>query len=307
MALKIPLLLVQFLYKTRRLALPGIGIFTLDKSIVLPEENDHALLSLPNGVQFQNANVPVADNDLISYICENTGKIKPLAISDLESYLTLGMEMLNIGKPFYLEGIGTITKNKAGKFDFSPGGYALIRENQPAGRADHNKHRKQEPDQSASAIQSPQNRYLLIGIAIVAALIIVGWGGYLMYKKSAAPGQKNDAEANVSQQTTPVASDSLTASEQKDSQKTSGPDTAHHTAGNKDSVVYKFIILPTYNKARALRRYRQLLSFDLKARLYQKDSSFFKVYFQFPALAKDTIRIKDSLKRQYAHEVSIEE
>ena len=123
MALKIPLLLVEYLYKNRKMALPGLGIFTLDKSVVLPEENDRTLLSMPNAVQFQNANIAAADKELISFICENTGKIKPLAISDLDSYLNLGTEMLNIGKPFHLEGIGTITKNRSGKFDFTPGEY----------------------------------------------------------------------------------------------------------------------------------------------------------------------------------------
>jgi len=59
------------------MSLPGLGIFTLDKSVVLPEENDRALLSLPNQVQFQNANIAAADKDLISFICENTGKIRP--------------------------------------------------------------------------------------------------------------------------------------------------------------------------------------------------------------------------------------
>jgi len=121
--LKIPQLLVQYLYTNRKMSLPGLGIFTLDKSVILPDEHDRNLHSTPNAVQFQNANIVAADKELISFICEQTGKIKPLAISDLDSYLNLGMEMLNIGKPFYLEGIGTISKNKAGKFDFSPGEY----------------------------------------------------------------------------------------------------------------------------------------------------------------------------------------
>ncbi len=306
MALKIPLLLVQFLYKNRRLALPGIGIFTLDKSIVLPEENDHALLSLPNAVQFQNANIVAADKELITYICENTGKIKPLAISDLESHLNLGMEMLNIGKPFYLEGIGTITKNKAGNFDFSPADYTLMRENQPVGSADHARKKRQESDLPVSSLQLPQNRNLLRGVAIVAALIIVGWGGYLMYKK-ASPSTPNNLEANVAPVSPAPAADSVTKNLQNDSGKMVKPDSGHHNAAVKDSTEYKFIILETPNKAHALRRYRQLISFDLKAYLFQKDSSFFKVYFQFPALSKDTIRIKDSLKRQYAHEVNIEQ
>lgn len=316
MALKIPILLAEFLYKTRRLALPGIGIFTLDKSVVIPQENDPDLLSMPNAVQFQNANVQAADNELISYITQHTGKIKPLATSDLESYLTLGMEMLNIGKPFYLEGIGTITKNRAGKFDFSPGEFTVIKEDQPSGTdhakhkggADHAKHKKAEADPSAPATESsPQNRNLIRGIAVIAALVIVGWGGYLMYKNTAAPEIKDNTETNTAVPADSAAPDTTNTAAKNNAQKAAGPDTTHRMAGNKDSVLYKFIILPTYNKERALRRYRQLLSFDLKAHLDEKDSVFFKVYFQFPALAKDTIRIKDSLKRQYAHEVTIEE
>ncbi|HEY4155178.1 MAG TPA: hypothetical protein VGM24_07115 [Puia sp.] len=303
--MKIPLLLVQFLYKNRRLALPGIGIFTLDQSIVLPEENDTALLSLPNGVQFQNANIAAADKELITYICENTGKIRPLAISDLESFLTLGMEMLNIGKPFHLEGIGTITK-KGGKLDFVPGEYALIKEGHPGTAPDHSKPKRAEPEQPSSAFRSSQNQNLLRGLAILAGLVIIGWGGYLLYKKTAVPGAENKTEAVVPQQSPAAAADSTTPAGKGDSEKINKP-AAQHAAGNKDSVVYKFIILPTNNKAHALRRYRQLLSFDLRAHLYEKDSSFFKVYFQFPALSKDTVHIKDSLKRQYAHEVTIEE
>lgn len=308
MALKIPILLAQFLYKTRKLALPGIGIFTLDKSVVLPQENDQDLANLPNGIQFQNANVQAADNDLISYITQHTGKIKPLAISDLESYLTLGMEMLNIGKPFYLEGIGTITKNKAGKFDFSPGEYAVIKENQSGGGADRHKQKKQEADPVPSAVQSPQNRNLIRGIAIIAALLIVGWGGYLMYKKAAGPELRNDMAANASLPVDTATSDSTNARTKSDTQKIPGTaDTRRLAINSSDSVLYKFIILPTDNKARALRRYRQLLSLNFKARLDEKDSTFFKVYFQFPALARDTVKIKDSLKHQYAHEVTIEQ
>ena len=75
------------------MSLPGIGIFTLDKSGVLPDVNDRNQHPTPNAVQFQNANIVAAEKELISFICEQTGKIKPLAISDLDSYLNLGTEM----------------------------------------------------------------------------------------------------------------------------------------------------------------------------------------------------------------------
>jgi hypothetical protein len=302
--LKIPLLLVQYLYQNRKMSLPGIGIFTLDKSVVLPEADDRALLSMPNAVQFQNANIPAADKDLISFICEHTGKIKPLAISDLESYLTLGMEMLNIGKPFHLEGIGTISKNKAGKFDFTPGEYTLISEHTDAHEPGARKKADSRDKKQISNPTPSSNGNILRIAALAAALIIVGWGGWFMYKKNNPASIEKTTDTVISDQPAPL-TDSVNA--KKDSASLRPADSAgpsNNSANNP--TLYKFVILATTNKPHALRRYNQLLSFDLKIHLYQKDSSFFKVYFQFPALPSDTVHIKDSLRREYAHEITIE-
>ena len=309
MALKIPLLLVEYLYKNRKMALPGLGIFTLDKSVVLPEENDRNLLSMPNAVQFQNANIAAADKELISFICENTGKIKPLAISDLDSYLNLGTEMLNIGKPFHLEGIGTITKNKSGKFDFTPGEYTVIKENTSA--PEHGRKKLYAADKKQiNTSTTVQNRNVLKVVALLAALVIVGLGGWMMYKKNnPGVGGNNPDTTSVAKAQQPSANDSLTtdSAARRDSIKNSTKDSGQRLTVNGQPSTYKFIILSTYNKSHALKRYKQLVGFDLKAHLYQKDSTFFKVYFQFPALAKDTIQIKDSLRKQYAHDVTIEQ
>jgi hypothetical protein len=306
LALKIPQLLVQYLYNTRRMSLPGLGIFTLDKSVVLPEENDRALLSLPNAVQFQNANIAAADKDLISFICENTGKIRPLAISDLDSYLNLGTEMLNIGKPFHLEGIGTITKNKSGKFDFTPGEYSLIREN--TGASDHARKKTHRPDKNQAKTDSNlQNRNLMkIGL-IAVALVIVAWGGWVMYKKNSVAVSENTVDTpSLNPQQLPPATDSLkTDSARKDTAKILAVDTPHPAPPVREGITRKFIILETNDKPRAMKRYNQLISFSLQAHYYHKDSTY-KVFFEFPALNKDTTHIKDSLRREYGHEVTIE-
>jgi hypothetical protein len=305
LALKIPLLLVQYLYKNRKMPLPGLGIFTLDKSVVLPEENDRVLLSMPNAVQFQNANIAAADKELITFICENTGKITPLAISDLDSYLNLGTEMLNIGKPFHLEGIGTITKNKSGKFDFAPGEYTLIKET-VSGSDSENKRAHPRGRRQVSA--PSQSRIGLKVIAVIAAVIVVALGGWLMYKKNSPARTENVAVVDTAVQQLPT--DSLVKdSVRKDSLKTITKDTSHAlpAASTDQPTNYKFIVLATENKPHALKRYSQLLGFDLKVHLSQKDSTFFKVYFQFPALPKDTTHIKDSLRREYAHSIIIEQ
>jgi hypothetical protein len=287
------------------MSLPGLGIFTLDKSVVLPEENDRALLSLPNAVQFQNANIAAADKDLISFICENTGKIRPLAISDLDSYLSLGTEMLNIGKPFYLEGIGTITKNKSGKFDFTPGEYTLIRESTAA---DHHKKKSHLPDKNQVNINSSlQNRNLMkIGL-IAIALAIVAWGGWVMYKKNGVVVTENTVDTvALNPQKLPRATDSVkTDSARKDSSRIAAVDTPHPIAPVREGTTRKFIILETNDKPRAMKRYNQLISFSLQAHYYHKDSTY-KVFFEFPALNRDTTHIKDSLRREYGHDVTIE-
>jgi hypothetical protein len=288
------------------MALPGLGIFTLDKSVVLPEENDRALHSLPNAVQFQNANIAAADKDLISFICENTGKIRPLAISDLDSYLNLGTEMLNIGKPFYLEGIGTITKNKSGKFDFTPGEYSLIREG--TGTGDHDKKKTRRLDKNQVNINSSQQNMNLLKIGLIAvALAIVGWGGWVMYKKnSVALSEKTTDTPSVNPQQIPAAADSVkTDSIRKDTSKILAVDTPHPAVPVKEGTTRKFIILETNDKPRAMKRYNQLISFNLQAHYYHKDSTY-KVFFEFPAFNKDTTHIKDSLRREYGHEVTIE-
>jgi hypothetical protein len=216
---------------------------------------------------------------------------------------------LNIGKPFHLEGIGTITKNRSGKFDFTPGEYTVFKENTPA--PDHDK-KKLYPSEKKQLNTPPsiQNRNILKVAALIAALIIVGLGGLMMYKKN-NPGVtgNNQDTSSVVQAQQPSANDSLAAvsTARRDSIKNSTKDSGHLSTVNDQRLTYKFVILTTYNKPHALRRYKQLIGFDLKAHLYQKDSTFFKVYFQFPALAKDTIQIKDSLRKQYAHEVTIEQ
>ena len=304
--MKIPQLLVQYLYTNRKMSLPGLGIFTLDKSVILPDENDRNLHSTPNAVQFQNANIVAADKELISFICEQTGKIKPLAISDLDSYLNLGMEMLNIGKPFYLEGIGTITKNKAGKFDFSPGEYSLIKETSPS--ADHDKKKVYAKEKKQLTESLPvQNRTGLKIIAFISALVIVGLGGWMMYKRnSQAVSENNPDTSSVVQQQVPAATDTVKPdSLHKDSVKILPPVTQQPVAIVHPGIPYKFIILSTDDKPRAMRRYNQLIGFNLKAHYYHVDSTY-KVFFQFPALAKDTTHIKDSLRKEYAADVTIE-
>ena len=81
----------------------------------------HKRLDFGQYIHFTNKNIAKPDDDFIDFIRIHTGKIRPLAESDLDSYLSDGKLLLNIGKPFFLEGIGTLQKARDGAYEFVPG------------------------------------------------------------------------------------------------------------------------------------------------------------------------------------------
>ncbi|MBL0182884.1 MAG: hypothetical protein IPP96_11575 [Chitinophagaceae bacterium] len=119
--MKIEQLLVQHFYKTREVTLQGIGTFSLSPDFVMPMENDKDASIPENAISFTYDSRAAEDDALINYIVEQTRKMKPLASADLDSYLVLGKQFLNIGKPFKIDGLGMLTKNQQGEYQFTQG------------------------------------------------------------------------------------------------------------------------------------------------------------------------------------------
>ncbi len=301
--MKLPQLLSQYLYQYKILRLPGIGIFTLDPQAVIPEFTEKDLPNLATGIEFDYKPVHEADNELVEFIKSHTGKMKALAAADLESYLALGTQLLNIGKPFYLEGIGALTKTMDGRFEFTRGEYSTA-------RIDDTKTEKKKPAFEESNYEyssgSGSSRKLLLLLLVIIGLVIAGGGGYLLYKKNTYAEPEKETVRIIPNDTPVTKPDtSKTVMIKHDSLPPAPVDSISQSHLASDSN-YKFVILETNNKFRALKRYNQLLSFNLKIKLYQKDSEYFKLYFSFPALARDTTRIKDSLDNFYATKTIIE-
>jgi hypothetical protein len=336
--LKLPQLLSQYLYQTRKLDLPGIGSFTLDAGAVIPQESDRLGQQAATGISFKNASIPTPDDALILFLKEHTGKMKSLVSSDLDFYLTTGRQLLNIGKAFYIEGVGTLLKNKGGLLDFTPGDYLVARlEGKTTAERKGNSY--DEPPREEPRSSNGRQTLLLLGL--VAAIVLIGWGGYYLYKRNnyTEPSAENRAtvlpdspsKKAVDTLTTAPAPADTTASAgkvlaQADTAKadasTAKPITAaaatttapppavplavHDPTPTQGQELYRFVILQTANKGRALRRFNQLLGYQLNIKMTQKDSSFFKLYFPIAAVPRDTTQIKDSIADVYAAKVSIE-
>jgi hypothetical protein len=304
--LKVDHLLAQYLYKHKRLSLYGIGIFTLDDSAVFPDESAKVKTQI-EGVSFISKSSATLDDSLIEYIKSETGKMKALAEADLDSYVALAHQFLNIGKPFYFEGIGTLQKNKDGSFSFNAGTAVPIKTEEGPERYGDPKKRSSFADEKESSGRIAINPVKLIMVGVVLVTIaLIGWGGYYLYNKNTS----NEPVANESNITiipdTQVVKNSMPDTNGtilKDSVSAAPPKSKIPLASTPEGG-FKFILETTDKKARALHRYSQIKGESIlkayhKIQMETKDSVTFKIFMIVPCSTSDTTRYKDSLNAWY--------
>jgi hypothetical protein len=286
--LKFDTLLAQYLYQHKKLNLPGIGTFEADASIGVQDDGDK--LRSPEGISYKNVRVLQPDDDLIDFIKVHTGKMKPLALSDLEDYVALGKQFLNIGKPFYIEGIGTLKLTKDGKYEFTPGAYVTTKLEDPNFEKSENRTAGEYREDRLRYEQNNGNiKKTLLVVGILATLALVGWAGYYLYTMNT--GNENAVAIPEDNSAEVQAQDSLNAIRATDSANTA-------TAKDSSSGNYKFIVERT-TKARAMRRYEDLKSFGNKIQYETSDSVNYRLFYSLPATPADTTRIRDSINRWY--------
>jgi hypothetical protein len=302
--LKLAPLLVQYLYTHKRLDLAGIGSFFLNEPISSDsEKHKHDKPANPENISFES-NPGIRQNpELVQFISEHSGKIKALASADLESHLTLAKQFLNIGNPFFFEGIGTLEKIRSGEYALAPGTRMQEKTKEFAMRE----------KQGAPAEKEFKNDYKNIfysgkvkmnwrkpfaGFLIITGLILAVWGGYTVYKKTIAKN-KSAAGDNNKKVVTPAVNDNKdTVMFQKDrvvipvQQATTG--------------MQKFI-LEICNAQRAFERFSRLKTFQWNVQLETNDSVTYKLFMVLPASAGDTSHIIDSLSRLNGRRVYIEQ
>jgi len=310
---KIDTLLAPYFYQYKRLSLPGIGLFTLDDKAVLPDENSKVKMSI-EGITFSPKTGQQLDDSLVQYIKDHTGKMKPLAEADLHSFIATAFQYLNIGKPYYFEGIGTLQKNKDNGYSFTAGTVIQRTEELPHKHIETKRKSAGSTNEDAVGGSSFNTGKLITGLLVLITLALIGWGGYYLYNKNTAePEKPTPAETKplAAPDTTAVAidsagkkPDSLGGGVKTDSamakpvEKTEAPVAATGTG-------YKFIFETTAKKTRAVKRYEQLKGsvvlkeYNNKVAVETRDSLTFKIYTIVPCTPADTTRIKDLLNAWY--------
>lgn len=299
MTLKIEQVLIHYLLKYKELTLQNIGTFRLES--VLPDIADpERPIIIPEGaISYQYNPKAGVDPNLIQYITEHTGKITPLAASDLESYITLGKQFLNIGNPFILHNIGTLHKNNAGDLFFKGGNYVADkmdpqRKIEDEGAEEHDENMfneyQRKPDNSRAK--------LLLAVVTIVVLGLISWAVYeFAFNKEAIPDNANSTEV-----ITPL-SDSLYN------------DSISKTVNLRDSIQrrpaglnsFKAVVNEYDNIVKANSRLAQLNKYGRNVIVFTTDSIIYKVAEPFAAPLSDTTRVIDSLSKYYGkNKVKIE-
>ncbi|MCW3120477.1 MAG: hypothetical protein JWM28_4559 [Chitinophagaceae bacterium] len=295
--MKLAPVLAQYLYTHKRLTLQGIGMFQSNPSVYVETTTKNSKAMPAESISFQNDPAAKEDQDLIKFISAQTGKMKALAISDLESYIELMKQFLNIGKPFQIEGIGTLTKIRTHEYGFDQGDLPNERITEIV---EAEKRQGSSSEDSAVSFRDLYKKHDKPGFTLkkasIAFLLFGGiglaiWGGYALYSKNQPI--PSAIEETPAQQTIPVpVTDSIKYTEKKEQD--SLPQKAESNPPG-----YKFVFESTPNKNKAIKRFNFLKNINSDIHLETTDSSLFKITVNLNILSSDTLRIKDSLNAWY--------
>lgn len=289
--MKIEQLIVQHLYNNKKVTLQDIGSFILSPSVAMPSESDKDGVMPENAISFEYNTKATEDESLIDFIVQQTRKIKPLATSDLESYTILGREYLNIGKPFPIEGLGTLQKNQNGQYEFIQGN--LVNPRLQAAPA-----LLKEKDDEEIVFTTPVRKHSgnkggMIVLAVIFLLAIAAALIYFMNKKDKA------------QAVTEVAADTT----HRDTVVALAPpikDTVIKAKIPGDSTTFKVVIKEYPTKESADKAYTKLTGYGHKLMVYEVDSTKYRIAMPFTSPLSDTLKMKDSLNRFFGGKTFIE-
>lgn len=301
--MKIQDLLPQYLYQQKKLTLPGLGTFELNSAINVYELKEEGWPE--NTITFSpNRNATLSD-ELLAYIVQHTGKMKPLAFSDLESHLSNGVQMLNIGKPFPLKGIGSLTKINNGDLVFHQGTPAL--EKIDSINTDHVKDRTAEQDEinEIDFTHSPEksSKKVIIILASVLAVALIAWAVYLAMPKkqtTAVTEQDETIQQDTIAATPPAVTDTTAA--KPDTAISRKPDTvvvAPTPVTVTPSGTFQLVIQQFKSKAAAQQKFDVLKLRGHNVELKMKDSTRYQIILNVNRPLSDTTYVRDSLKRWY--------
>lgn len=288
--MKIDQVFIHYLLKNKQLPLQGIGIFYLEGAVNEHADPEKPIVIPSDAIRFDYKPRTGEDEDLVNYISETLGKIKPLASADLDSYLMLARQFLNIGKPLIIPNIGTIEKNNAGELIYKGGEYRMERIS-PQVKKEIDEAEPQ-PDESFSDFPN-QKKGNGRAVLYVILLVILGLIAWAVWKFAF---DHNEEEPTITSANIVAVGDSSDTSNADSISMMPVDSNASTTA---DTVGFKIVVGQYSTLANAQKRLSDLIKYGRNAVVYTTDSVTYKIAEPFDLPLADTTRILDSLRAYY--------
>ena len=292
-------LIVQYLYSNKKVTLQEMGVFTITSDIHIPEDSDKDIVLPVDAIQFVYDPKAPVDDGLVAFIMESTRKIKPLAYSDLESFIILNKQFLNIGKPLVFEGLGTLQKTQVGHYSFTQAATShVINEEMPKLITEKLKEKVTfaTPQKEKNTGNNKTALWVLLGVIVLGAALATI---YFMNKNKKEIGNVNETVSNIV--------DTLPEKNTADTTAAVVNKPAVIVPNNlNDSNSFYIVIKEFSDLATAQKSFKKLTSYGNKLVLTTKDSSTYKMKMPFIKPLTDTLRVKDSLAKFFQAKTYVE-
>ena len=302
--MKIEQLFVQHLYQQKHTTLEGIGFFKLKVDARFPIENEKETTIAPDAFSFEyNLKTP-EDESLVDYIVQQTGKIKPLAKSDLESYSMLAKQFLNLGKPLIIEGVGTLQINQKGEYQFLGGNFINPKIDDVFQQI---KERKDDEVSFESENNTGNKKNSVFIGAAIAGILLIGLALYYFL------GMANNPKPNKVNEIATITDSSMSAINHTDTEKNkilADSTTKIKLDTNKNVLpvspslsdtsakeTFRIILKDYHAQVKVKKAYDRLREWGHKVNIIKTDSANYKLFMSFTRPLSDTNKVRDSIKR----------
>jgi hypothetical protein len=289
-------LLVKYLYQNKSVSLQGFGTITLNSNVpdldVISKNRQIPI----EGASFVSSTKAQTDEEFVKFFSQQKGKIKPLAESDIESHLQLARQLMNIGKPYEVEGLGIFAMNKDGGMVLQTGHYSLPSTEaavQPARLRERTEQQERQDAEEATSAMSSGARKALIGSGIVLLLLVIGWFIWSKMAGETAPPVQPVTNTGVASDTLGTVQDSVS--------------TVISIQHPDDTIPVWKAYFRTFNGKERIEAMQRLYSrYDSAVQVETADSSSFRMYVLVKKPTADTALLLDSLSKVFQRSITLE-
>lgn len=293
-------LLLLYIYQHQKVTLQGFGTISLSSPVPDYEYLKKEKLVQVEGLSFVYDAHAATDAAFISFYADQKGKMKSLAASDIEMNILLAHQMVNLGNPYEIPGIGAIVKKQNNEVAIVAGVY-MVPMIDGSARPVTLKERIIQPENNVARSLTPHQRPtfpIKAFLAIALGLLLAGMLFWLVYQFGFSNAPQSTEAATVEQ----VTPDTIALTNQA-----LPIDTSASTVLNKDSasitgpLVWKAYFRKYDNLAVALSKRTVFKG----AILETKDSITYRFFVRIKANIEDTARLRDSLRIFYAAPIKL--